>query len=179
MNGLKSLDTNKKIEDEFGQDSEKAQIRVVFKSDADNGIVKPQVTKDIKSALKDIKDDDKDVKNVTDPFESKQISKDKTTAFADVNYDVSATNLSDKSRDNVKDKIDKIEKEHNVQVERMGTGMESTEIGGSSESIGIIVAFVVLFITFGSFIAAGMPIVQCYSRSWYRCRNYFIVNLCL
>lgn len=160
MNGLKSLDTNKKIEDEFGQDSEKAQIRVVFKSDADNGIVKPQVTKDIKSALKDIKDDDKDVKNVTDPFESKQISKDKTTAFADVNYDVSATNLSDKSRDNVKDKIDKIEKEHNVQVERMGTGMESTEIGGSSESIGIIVAFVVLFITFGSFIAAGMPIVS-------------------
>ena len=66
----------------------------------------------------------------------------------------------DKSRDNVKDKIDKIEKEHNVQVERMGTGMESTEIGGSSESIGIIVAFVVLFITFGSFIAAGMPIVS-------------------
>ena len=38
--------------------------------------------------------------------------------------------------------------------------MESTEIGGSSESIGIIVAFVVLFITFGSFIAAGMPIVS-------------------
>lgn len=160
MNGLKSLDTNKKIEDEFGQDSEKAQIRVVLKSDAKEGIVKPKVTKDIKSALNDIKDDDKDVKSVTDPFESKQISKDKTTAFADVNYDVSATNLSDTSRDNVKDKIDKIEKKHNVQVERMGTGMESTEIGGSSESIGIIVAFVVLFITFGSFIAAGMPIVS-------------------
>ncbi|MCP6467950.1 hypothetical protein NL473_28165, partial [Klebsiella pneumoniae] len=34
MNGLQSLDTNKKIEDEFGQDSEKAQIRVVLKSDA-------------------------------------------------------------------------------------------------------------------------------------------------
>ena len=38
--------------------------------------------------------------------------------------------------------------------------MESTEIGGSSELIGVIVAFVVLLIMFGSFIAAGMPIIS-------------------
>ena len=62
MNGLQSLDTNDKIEDEFGQDSEKAQIRAVFKSDSDNGIVKQDMTKDIKDTLKDIKDDDGDIK---------------------------------------------------------------------------------------------------------------------
>lgn len=160
MNGLQSLDTNDKIEDEFNQDSEKAQIRAVFKSDADNGIAKEDMTKDIKNTLKDIKDDDKDVKDVTDPYENKQISKDKTTAFADINYDVSATSLGQDSKDKVKDEIDKLEDKHNVQVELMGTGMESTEIGGASELIGIIVAFVVLMITFGSFIAAGMPIVS-------------------
>src|SRR5699024_6309580 len=90
----------------------------------------------------------------------KQISKDKTTAFADINYDVSATALSTDSKDNVKDKVNELEDKHNVQVELMGTGMESTEIGGASEIIGIIVAFVVLLITFGSFIAAGMPIID-------------------
>ncbi|PNZ59533.1 hypothetical protein CD110_07175 [Staphylococcus casei] len=160
MNGLESLDTNKKIEDEFGQDSEKAQIRIVMKSDADNGIVKQDMMKDVKDTLKDIKDDDKDIKDVSDPYDNKQISKDKTTAFTDVNYDVSATSLTDKSKDNVKDAVDQLEKDHNVQVELMGTGMESTEIGGSSELIGIIVAFVVLLLTFGSVIAAGMPIIS-------------------
>lgn len=48
----------------------------------------------------------------------------------------------------MKDQVEKLEDEHNVQVELMGTGMESTEIGGSSELIGVIVAFVVLLITF-------------------------------
>ncbi len=160
MNGLQSLDTNKKIEDEFGQDSEKAQIRVVLKSDAKEGIVKPDVTKDIKKALKDIKDDDKDIKNVSDPYDSKQISKDKTTAFADVNYDVKTTSLKSSSKDNIKEKADDIKDDHNVQVELMGTGMESTEIGGASEIIGVVVAFVVLLITFGSVVAAGLPIVS-------------------
>ncbi|HLR19435.1 MAG TPA: MMPL family transporter [Staphylococcus sp.] len=160
MNGLQSLDTNEKIEEEFNQDSEKAQIRVVLKSDSDNGIVKEEITKDIKNTLKDIKDNDDDIKNISDPYDHKQISKDKTTAFADINYDVSATALSTDSKDNVKDKVNELEDKHNVQVELMGTGMESTEIGGASEIIGIIVAFVVLLITFGSFIAAGMPIIS-------------------
>ncbi|MFQ3872251.1 MMPL family transporter [Staphylococcus sp. Mo2-1] len=160
MNGLESLDTNKKIEDEFNQDSEKAQIRIVFKSDSENGIVKEDMTKDIKDTLNDIKDNDDDIKNVSDPYDNKQISKDKTTAFADVNYDVSATALKADSKDNVKDEVEKLEDKHNVQAELMGTGMESTEIGGASEVIGIIVAFVVLLITFGSFIAAGMPIIS-------------------
>ncbi|MEK4560907.1 MMPL family transporter [Staphylococcus sp. FSL K6-3157] len=160
MNGLQSLDTNEKLEDEFNQDSEKAQIRIVLKSDAKNGIIKQDITQDVKKALKDIKDDDKDVKNVTDPYDNKQISEDKTTAFADVNYDVKVTSLQESSKDNIKNKIDKIEEDHNVQAELMGTGMESTEIGGSSELIGIIVAFVVLLITFGSIIAAGMPIIS-------------------
>ncbi|PTG67200.1 hypothetical protein BUY28_05365 [Staphylococcus cohnii] len=160
MNGLQSLDTNDKIEDEFGQDSEKAQIRVVFKSDSDNGIVKQDMTKDIKDTLKDIKDDDEDIKNISDPYDNKQISEDKSTAIADINYDVSATSLKENSKDKVKDQVEKLEDDHNVQVELMGTGMESTEVGGSSELIGIIVAFVVLLITFGSFIAAGMPIIS-------------------
>src|SRR5699024_5853089 len=145
-----------KIEDEFGQDSEKAQIRDVFKSDSDNGIVKQDMTRDVKDTLKDIKDNDKDIKDITDPYDNKQISEDKSTAFADINYDVSATSL----KQEVKDQVEKLEEYHNVQVELMGTGMESTEIGGASEIIGVIVAFVVLLITFGSFIAAGMPIIS-------------------
>ena len=55
MTGLESLDTNKKIEKHFNQDSEKAQIRVVFKTTKDDGILQPSITKDIKKTLDDIK----------------------------------------------------------------------------------------------------------------------------
>ncbi|MEZ2005450.1 MMPL family transporter, partial [Staphylococcus aureus] len=73
------------------QDSEKAQIRVVFKTTKDDGIVQPNITKDIKKTLDDIKKDDKHIDKISDPYENKQISKDKTTAFADITYDVSQT----------------------------------------------------------------------------------------
>lgn len=55
MTGLESLDTNKKIEKHFNQDSEKAQIRVVFKTTKDDGIVQPNIAEDIKKTLEDIK----------------------------------------------------------------------------------------------------------------------------
>ena len=159
MSGLKSLDTNDKIEKHFNQDSEKASIRVVLKSSSDNGIVSKSMTKDIKT-LKDIKNDDKHVDKISDPYQTKQISKDKSTAIAEITYDKSATSLSDKSRDNVKDHLKDLRDDHNVQTELTGNGMQTNEVGGSSELVGVIVAFVVLLITFGSFIAAGLPIVS-------------------
>ncbi len=55
---------------------------------------------------------------------------------------------------------EKLRSNHNVQTELTGTGMTSTEVGGNSELVGIIVAFVVLLITFGSVIAAGLPIIS-------------------
>ena len=64
MTGLESLDTNKKIEKHFNQDSEKAQIRVVFKTTKDDGIVQPNITKDIKKTLDDIKKDDKHIDKI-------------------------------------------------------------------------------------------------------------------
>ncbi|HWC23152.1 MAG TPA: MMPL family transporter [Flexivirga sp.] len=48
-----------------------------------------------------------------------------------------------------------------LQTEANGSGMQAMpETGGSSELLGIIVAAFVLFITFGSLVAAGMPIIS-------------------
>lgn len=159
MNGIKSLDTNDKIEKEFGQDGEKAQIRAVIKSEADDGIVKESTSKDIQKTLDNIKGNDDDVKSVSDPYETKQISKDKTTALVDIDYDVSKTSLKDSSRDNIKYELKDLSDKHNLQTELTGNGMQEDDEGGSAELMGIIVAFIVLLITFGSIVAAGMPIL--------------------
>ncbi|MBO3061581.1 MMPL family transporter [Mammaliicoccus fleurettii] len=160
MNGIKSIDTNDKIEKEFNQDSEKANVRVVFKSDDKKGITDKKAMKEIQDALKDAKDKDDDIKEITDPYKNKQINKDQTTAFADINYKVSQTSIKSDSVDKVKDVMKPLDDE-GIQTELTGNALNaSTEIGGSSEAIGIIIAFVVLLVTFGSLIAAGMPIIS-------------------
>ena len=160
MNGIKSIDTNDKIEKEFNQDSEKANVRVVFKSDDKKGITDKKAMKEIQDALKDAKDKDDDIKEITDPYKNKQINKDQTTAFADINYKVSQTSIKSDSVDKVKDAMKPLDDE-GIQTELTGNALNaSTEIGGSSEAIGIIIAFVVLLVTFGSLIAAGMPIIS-------------------
>lgn len=73
---------------------------------------------------------------------------------------MSQTSLKDDSRDNIKSHLKDLRDNHNVQTELTGTGMTSTEVGGNSELVGIIVAFVVLLVIFGSVIAAGLPIIS-------------------
>ena len=115
---------------------------------------------DIQKALKDVKDKDDDIKEVTDPYKNKQINKDQTTAFADINYKVSQTSIKSDSVDKVKDAVKTLE-DDDIQTELTGNALTAnTEIGGASEAIGIVIAFVVLLVTFGSFIAAGMPILS-------------------
>src|SRR5699024_5231980 len=159
MNGLKSLDTNEKIGDEFNQDSEKASIRIVFHSNSDKGITEKSTKKDIQKTLDKIKKNDDYIESIADPYERQQINDDETTAFADIKYVVSQTSLKDESTDNVNKELDDLKDQHLLQTELTGGGPD-IDVGGTSEVIGIIAAFVILLITFGSLVAAGMPILS-------------------
>ena len=58
------------------------------------------------------------------------------------------------------------------------TGMSmGSEPGGVSEIVGIVVAFIVLLITFGSLIAAGMPIISAILGFSNKCRYDFITYI--
>lgn len=160
MNDLESIDTNEKIGDEFNQDSEKASIRIVFKSNTDNGITEKDTKKDIQATLDDIKKNDDYVANITDPYEAQQINEDETTAFADINYVTAQTSLKESSRTNVERELDNLKDDHMLQTELTGSGMEDLEFGGLAEVVGVAIAFIVLLITFGSLIVAGMPILS-------------------
>ncbi|RYG78561.1 MMPL family transporter [Yimella sp. RIT 621] len=66
-----------------------------------------------------------------------------------------------------KDKLTEVLQKHaktsGMQIEVNGQGMQSIpETGGSAELIGIAVAAIVLIITFGSLVAAGMPIIAAF-----------------
>lgn len=160
MNDLESIDTNDKISDEFGQDSEKASIRIVFHSNSDNGITEESMMNDIRDTLEEIKNNDDNVNYIADPFDAEQVNDEENTAFTDVSYVVSQTSLPDSSIDNVEDELSDLEDNHAVQTELTGNGLTDIEIGGTSEVIGVVTAFVILLITFGSLVVAGTPIVS-------------------
>ncbi|MEX2948770.1 MMPL family transporter [Staphylococcus warneri] len=160
MNGLKSLDTNDKMAKEFHQDSEKASMKIVFHSDKKNGITDKDTKKDIEKAIDNIKQDDDYVQNVSNPYQSGQVNDDKDTAIVNVNYVVNSSSLQDSSKNIIDREIKDIKDDHNIQIEKTTGNSMDSEPGGSSELVGIVTAFIILLITFGSLIAAGMPIIS-------------------
>ncbi|WP_306336646.1 MMPL family transporter [Streptomyces sp. KL118A] len=99
------------------------------------------------------------VSSVDDPYAAKSISKDGTTAYTSVTYKVPATELTDEARDALTKSTDTT-RDAGFTVETGGDAvMAEQEMGGSAELIGIAISAVVLIITFGSMVAAGMPLL--------------------
>ncbi len=161
MDGIKSLDTNEKIEDKYGIDGSKATIRIVLKSNEDGEITNKNNVTAVTKMLEDIKKNDKHVDKVSNPYEMKLINKDQSATYADVTFDTEPINLNKKSIDKVKDEVKELKEDTTLQIELTGSGMNAIdELGVTSEVIGISVAFIILMITFASLIAAGMPIIS-------------------
>ncbi|MGW2229463.1 MMPL family transporter [Streptomyces formicae] len=99
------------------------------------------------------------VAGVDDPYKAKTVSKDGTTAYTSVTYKVPATELTDTSHDALTKATDTT-RDAGLTVETGGDAvMTEQEMGGSAELIGIAISAVVLIVTFGSLVAAGMPLL--------------------
>ena len=115
----------------------------------------------IAATLKDVKAVP-EVAEVVSPFGAGQgaISKDGRTGFATVNFqkDVDKLNM-----DHIKQVVDRAQSHAGggLQVELTGQAIEQErqQQGGPSEGIGVLAAAVVLIMTFGSLVAAGMPLL--------------------
>ncbi|GGQ18673.1 membrane protein [Streptomyces mutabilis] len=100
------------------------------------------------------------VASVDDPFEANAVSQDGTTAYASVTYKVNSMELTDQARESLTAATDDARSD-GFTVETGGDAvMAEQEMGGTAELIGIGVAAVVLLLTFGSLVAAGMPLLS-------------------
>ncbi|WP_037671147.1 efflux RND transporter permease subunit [Streptomyces griseus] len=103
--------------------------------------------------------DEPQVSNAVSPFTAGAVSKDGSTAYATVNYKVKADDLTEADRTALEKAVDEA-RDSGLTVEVGGTALaEQPAAGGSSEAIGIVLAAVVLLITFGSLAAAGLPLL--------------------
>jgi RND superfamily putative drug exporter len=103
--------------------------------------------------------DGSQVASAVDPFQAKAVSRDASTAYATVTYKVKADDLTDASKNALKDAIAQA-KDSGLTVEVGGTALATQPAAGATgEAVGIAIAALVLIITFGSLTAAGLPLL--------------------
>ncbi|MDX3323048.1 MMPL family transporter [Streptomyces sp. ME03-5684b] len=141
-----------------GGNSEGADARVVFAAPDGQRIT----ARDHRLAVTEVIDDiaaGPQVKEVPSPFAPETVSKDGTTAYTTITYDATSDKLTEATRKALLDAVQD-GRDAGLTVEAGGSAVDGgPEFGGITELIGIGVAAVVLFITFRTFVAAGLPLV--------------------
>ncbi|MFE2562637.1 MMPL family transporter [Streptomyces mirabilis] len=159
MPGIESQKAFDLMEQRFpGAKADGANARIVFVAPDGQKITAAENKKTI-DKLVDEAADGAQVASAVSPFQANAISKDATTAYATVTYKVKADDLTDASKNHLKDAIAQAKKS-GLTVEVGGTALATQpSAGGPAEAIGIAIAAVVLIITFGSLTAAGLPLL--------------------
>lgn len=140
-----------------GMSADGATARVVFKA-PDGEKMTDAANKATVEKTVDELSDGSEVASVADPYTAKAVSKDGTIAYASVKYAVSGMELEDASREALEDAA-RDARDAGLTVDVGGDALQTTPETGTTEIIGIAVAAVVLVITFGSLIAAGLPLL--------------------
>ncbi|MFJ9359764.1 MMPL family transporter [Streptomyces mirabilis] len=140
-----------------GMSADGATARVVFKAPAGEKMGDKTNKATVEKTVKAL-GDGSEVTSVSDPFKSHAVSKDGSVAYTSVKYKVSGMELKDSSKTALEEAVQQA-RDAGLSVEVGGDALQATPETGSTEVIGIAVAAVVLVITFGSLIAAGLPLL--------------------
>ncbi|CAI7974877.1 MULTISPECIES: MMPL family transporter [unclassified Parafrankia] len=132
-----------------------ATARVVFA--ASDGQQLSAVRAEVEQAIAQLKEVPQ-VASVSDPFQSGAVNAAGTVAFASATYQVPSADLTDQARDALTAVVDEA-RAQGLTVEVGGDAVRVKPEQGAGEVVGIAVAAVVLFITFGSLVAAGLPLL--------------------
>jgi RND superfamily putative drug exporter len=98
-----------------------------------------------------------DVSGVSDPYKTGALTPDKRIGFGDVIYPVPANEIDDAARDQLAETAAPA-RDAGLRVE-FGGGLVTEEKEAGSESMGMMIGFLVLAITLGSLVAAGLPLL--------------------
>ncbi|MEU5553688.1 MMPL family transporter [Micromonospora sp. NPDC047793] len=133
-----------------------ATARVVFQAPDGETLADPANQQAVSDSLAALRTEN--VRSIVGPFEAGAVSEDGRTGFASVSYARSAVDLTTSDREALEAARDVAERAGLTAT--VGGDVLGVEIGGAiAELIGIAIAFVVLALTLGSLVAAGMPLL--------------------
>jgi putative drug exporter of the RND superfamily len=148
------------MRERFGAASAGAAAQVVMQAPATSKITDPataaQVTQ-VVGRLATLPG----VASASNPLDPKSpvVSADRRAAYSTVTYTVQASEITPAERDALLRVVDQA-RAGGLTIEVRGEALQpQTDVGGAAEGIGVIVALLVLALTFGSLIAAGMNLL--------------------
>ncbi|MFH9199970.1 MMPL family transporter [Streptomyces anulatus] len=141
-----------------GTSADGATARVVFKAPEGEKVTDPANKSEITGIVKELESGSKQIASVADPFATQAVSQNGSTAYISVSYQVSSMELTDATRASLED-AGKDAQKSGMKVEIGGDALQVMPHTGTAEIIGVVIAAIVLVITFGSLVAAGLPLV--------------------
>ncbi|MFD6903996.1 MMPL family transporter [Streptomyces sp. NPDC060077] len=159
MPGIESQKAFDLMEQRFpGTAADGATARIVFVAPSGEQITAPGSKRAVAKSVASLAEGPQ-VVSVSDPFRSKTLSRDGRTAYATVTFEVGAKELTDDSRNRLREAVHGA-RDAGLTVEAGGSALNAGGgPGGAAELIGVAVAAVVLLVTFGSLAAAGLPLL--------------------
>ncbi|WP_326597224.1 MMPL family transporter [Streptomyces sp. NBC_01803] len=162
--GTESQEALDLMEEEFPEaNADALESTVVFEVPEGQDIAGAQYAEAVRSVLAELESGDK-VVGVTDPYadDNANVSEDGTIAYATVDYDAGFGDITDEMHEQLMAALE-TGRDAGMTVEAGGqVALGEEEMGSAAEMIGLGVALVVLFITFGSLIAAGLPVITAF-----------------
>jgi len=134
-----------------------ASARYVFQAPDGATLDDPEFVEAIDAALATVATAP-EVASATNPFDSGTVSPDRTVALATVSFTEPGAELPDATKQLAEDAAE-VARDAGLVVEIGGDALAHMAHSSSAEMIGLMVAIVVLLITFGSVVAAGLPIL--------------------
>ncbi|TFV86265.1 MMPL family transporter [Blastococcus sp. CT_GayMR16] len=156
--GVESVNALETLQERFpGGGAGGASARIVFAAPEGAAVTDPELTQAIEQSLAEAADADQ-VAAVSDPFQAQGVSPDESTAYATVSYDVQVDEITDDARAQLLD-VATVAEDAGLRVEFGGEATQAIPAQGAAEAAGVLVALVVLAVTFGSLLAAGLPLL--------------------
>ncbi|MFE9679701.1 MMPL family transporter [Streptomyces sp. NPDC006259] len=132
--------------------------RIVFKAPEGEKMTDAGNRATVAKTVKELSDGS-EVVSVTDPFTTDAVSEDGTVAYTSVKYDTPGMELADATRDALEAAGDDA-RATGLTVDIGGDALQAgAEPGAAGEIVGLAIAAVVLVITLGSLVAAGLPLL--------------------
>ncbi|MFI5734934.1 MMPL family transporter [Kribbella sp. NPDC051587] len=156
--GVESVEAISVLQDQFPRSGAGgATARIVFAAPAGAKVTDPENKAAIEESVKTAGRAE-GVAAVTDPFLTKTISADGTIAYATAAYQVQTPDITEQARTQLLES-GKAAEEAGLQVEFGGDATAAVNEMSATEALGVVIALIVLAITFGSLLAAGLPLI--------------------
>ncbi|MFJ4793625.1 MMPL family transporter [Kitasatospora purpeofusca] len=141
-----------------GAMSDGASARIVFVAPSGQKITATENQQTVEKTVAELAHGEQ-VVGAAGPFKTGAVSQDGTTAYATISYDAKPGKVSTGATDALEQAAQHA-RDAGLTVDIGGTAlMAGGEAGGSAEAIGMAISAVVLVITFGSLLAAGLPLL--------------------